>query len=270
MGTKINDSKVYLGRMAMPIADKLRAANYISAKSKNILDVGCADGALTLALAKIFPKINFLGIDLNSKFIKEASKNANKANLINVKFKKIYLRDLLMRPRKFDAILFTSVLHEFFTYGEGISSVLKALADAHELLRPGSEIIIRDMILDKYTKDSKLKIEDLIYKVKINRNYAKEFVDFEKRFGQIENLYSLNHFLLKYMYKENWRRELNEYYVPVTFDEYENIFKLLGMEILIKDSYLLKYLKEKWKADFNFTDEELASFRSTGFLIAKK
>ena len=37
-------------------------------------------------------------------------------------------------------VVFCSVLHEFYTYGEGISSVLKALADAHELLRPGGVI----------------------------------------------------------------------------------------------------------------------------------
>ena len=55
-------------------------------------------------------------------------------------------------PARFDAVLFSSVLHEFFAYGEGVSSVLKALADAHELLRPSGVIVIRDMILEEYTK----------------------------------------------------------------------------------------------------------------------
>lgn len=53
----------------------------------------------------------------------------------NVRFEKVYLRELLARPEKVDAVIFCSVLHEFFTYGEGISSVLKTVADAHELLK---------------------------------------------------------------------------------------------------------------------------------------
>ncbi len=256
--------------MAGPLGDKIRVAKYIPKHAKLVLDVGCANGAVTLALAEIFPKIKFLGIDLNEHFLNRASEEARAKKLKNVRFEKIYLRDLLACSEKFDAVSFVSVLHEFFTYGEGISSVLKALADAHELLRPGGEIIVRDMILEEYAKHTAFGVADNLNKISRRKNLLKMKKDFEQRFGKIKNIYRLNHFLLKYMYKENWTRESKENYVPVTFEEYENIFKLLGMELQFKDSYLLPYLKTKWQKDFGLSDEEISPLKSTGLLVARK
>ena len=235
-----------------------------------MLDVGCADGAITIELAKRFVKIKFLGIDLNSIFLKNASKKAEDLQLKNVMFDNIDLHALLDRRDKFDAVCFISVLHEFYSYGEGIYSVSKALTDAHELLRLGGDIIVRDMVLEKYTKDSEFLVRGVMKKIRAQKEILERLNDFEKVFEKISNIYSLNHFLLKYRYEENWPRELHENYVPITFDDYENIFRLLGMEIIFEDSYLLPFLKEKWRADFKLTDEEISAFRSTGLLVARK
>jgi hypothetical protein len=56
----------------------------------------------------------------------------------------------------------------------------------------------------------------------------------------------------------------------VTFDQYEKIFNLLGMELQLKDSYLMEFLRSKWQKDFGFTDDEIVGLKSTGFIIAKK
>ncbi|PIR99474.1 hypothetical protein COT86_03920 [Candidatus Collierbacteria bacterium CG10_big_fil_rev_8_21_14_0_10_43_36] len=80
----------------------------------------------------------------------------------------------------------------------------------------------------------------------------------------------LNHFLLKYMYTDNWEREGNENYVPVSFEQYDQIFKLLGMQVLFQRSSTIPYLKEKWSNDFRFSEAELESFMSTGIIVAKK
>ena len=266
----IPNEGIYLKRMAGPLGDKIRVAKYIPKHAKSVLDVGCADGAVTLAMAEIFPKIKFLGIDLNKHFLSRATGQAKIKKLKNVKFEKIYLRDLLARSEKFDAVSFVSVLHEFFTYGEGISSVLKALADAHELLKSGGKIIVRDMILEEYAKSTEFGVENILKKISRRKNLLKLKRDFEQKFGKIKNIYRLNHFLLKYMYKGNWLREGRENYVPVTFEEYENIFKLLGMELQFKDSYLLPYLKTKWQKDFGLNNEEILPLKSTGLLVARK
>lgn len=263
---KINNRTHYLKRMAKPLGDKLKISKYIPQNAADILDVGCADGTVTMALAKLFPEINFLGIDLDENFIKLARKNAEKIR--NVKFEKIYLRDLLARPERFDAVIFCSVLHEFFTYGEGISSVIKALADTHELLKKEGVIIIRDMILSEYTKSANLRCLEVANKIYIKN--LKTTIDFEERFGKLNNVYKINHYLLKYFYKENWNREKKENYIPVTFEQYRQIFSLLDMREQYTESYLLDFFKNKWKKDFNMTDDEIEELKSTGIIVAQK
>ncbi len=94
--------------------------------------------------------------------------------------------------------------------------------------------------------------------------------DFEKHFGKLNDNYTVNHFLLKYKYTENWDREGAENYVPVTFDQYEQIFTLLGMKILYKKSYLLPYFEKLWGEDFGFPHDELSTLSSTGIFVSEK
>ncbi len=266
----IADQEIYLQRMSKPLREKLRVARYLPPAAERILDVGCADGTVTLALAEMFPQRQFLGIDLDGGFVERARKAAAERNIGNAAFERLYLRELLPREERYDAVIFVSVLHEFFTYGEGISSVLKALADAHELLRAGGEIVIRDMILDEYTKHTRFQTRGIAAKVAADRAKHRLIADFVNAFGPLESLYNLNHFLLKYMYEENWARESREHYVPVTFEQYQQIFGLLGIELQLRDSYLLPFLRDKWIADFGLTDDEISGLRSTGFLAGRK
>ncbi len=270
MDTTLADKQIYLDRMAKPLNEKLRVAHYIDKNAQNILDVGCADGTITLALARLFPGKQFLGVDLDSEFIALANKKVKEEGLTNVRFEKVYLRDLLARSDRYDTVLFVSVLHEFFTYGEGISSVLKALADAEQILKPGGDIVIRDMILHEYTKHTSYFVESILKKMSRVQSLPTQIKEFESCFGPIQNIASLNHLLLKYMYTENWKREVGECYIPVTFEQYGNIFSLLGMELVLQDSHLLPYFKKRWGDDFGLTEEEIALLKSTGFLVAKK
>lgn len=268
--TNIINPHRYLERLAKPLSEKLKIVKYIPETAKNVLDVGCADGEVTMAMAQIFPDKKFLGIDLKTEFIKEAKKKVVLTRSKNVRFEAVYLRDLLTRPGRFDTVTFVSVLHEFYTYGEGISSVLKALADAHELLSKNGVIVIRDMILAEYTKLANLRVNTIVKKIKQKDNLAKFIKDFEQKFGALTNIYNLNHFLLKYLYIDNWQHELKEHYVAITFEQYEQIFKLLGMRTQFKESYTIPYLAERWKEDFGLTDDEITELKSTGFLVAEK
>lgn len=265
---KLVNPRIYLDRLAKPLAEKLKIVKFIPENSKRIVDVGCADGTVTRELAKMFPDICFLGIDLNEEFIEIAKSKSS--NIKNLKFEKIYLRQLLARPERFTAVIFCSVLHEFYTYGEGISSVLKAVADAHELIDKDGVIIIRDMILDEYTKRTTFQIAGIVKKIARKKELIPCIKDFEEYFGKLNSVYKVNHFLLKYWYSENWERESKEHYVSVTFEEYEKIFSLLGMTIQYKDSYLIPYLANKWKNDFDLTEDEISGLRSTGIIVSQK
>lgn len=263
----IQNFETYLSRMSKPLQEKLKVAKYISGSVKSVLDVGCADGTLTLALADMFPHINFVGIDLNPEFVEIANKRVEQRT--NVKFECAYLRDRLTKEERFDVVMFCSVLHEFFSYGEGISSVVKALSDARELLNVGGEVIIRDMILYEYAEKSQLWLAEILNKIKTERMISL-VDDFEKYFGRMDSIKQVNHFLLKYMYTDNWQREVKENYVPVSFEKYDEIFGILGMTVSFQRSSTIPYLKNKWKEEFGFTDDELDSFRSTGIIVAVK
>lgn len=264
----ISESDLYLSRMAKPLLEKLKIIKFFPKNTKLVLDVGCADGSLTIEMAKMFPDIKFVGIDLNTEFIKKASEATK--DIENVSFEAVYLRELLSRNVHFDAVTFSSVLHEFYSYGEGTSSVLKAISDAHELLHRGGRIIIRDMIFSEYKKHTTLWVNNLVDKIVQKSELLSLIEDFEKYFGKLNDNYTINHFLLKYKYKENWEREGRENYVPVTFDKYEQIFSLLDMKILYKKSYLLPYFHDLWSDEFGFTEDELSTLSSTGVFVAEK
>lgn len=264
----IVDDKVYLERLAKPLVEKLKIARFIPASAETVLDAGCAEGTVTLALADLFPDKKFLGIDLNAEFIKQAK--AKVADRKNVSFESGYLRERLLKSERFDVVIFCSVLHEFFTYGEGISTVVKALADGHELLNIGGTMIIRDMILYEYSKEANLLLDSIVSKIRAKPEIAKYIGDFENRFGKLNSLNRVNHFLLKYWYTENWQREGKEFYTPVSYEQYDQILRLLGMKVQFQHSYLIPYLKEKWMTDFGLTEDELAPLRSTGIIVAEK
>src|SRR5688572_15880687 len=134
----IADWQGYLERMAKPLREKLRVARYVPPRGAAVLDVGCADGTVTCALAGLFPQNAFLGIDLDERFVGLAAERSAREGLTNGRFEVGYLGGLLARPERYDAVVFCSVLHEFYTYGEGISSVLKALAARRTAASPAA------------------------------------------------------------------------------------------------------------------------------------
>ncbi|HOX96207.1 MAG TPA: class I SAM-dependent methyltransferase [Candidatus Woesebacteria bacterium] len=265
---EIANPQIYLERMSKPLQEKLRVAKFITEGAKSVLDVGCANGVVTIALAKMFPEVKFVGIDLNKDFIEIAKKEAE--GVENISFEHVYLRERLANQERFDVVLFCSVLHEFFTYGEGISTIVKAMADAHEILNPGGRLIIRDMVLFDYMTKADLWLPKMIAKVKNRSEIIPLISDFEKYFGEIKSIKQLNHFLLKYKYTDNWERECRENYTPVSFEQYDRIFGLLGMKDQYRVSYTISYLNDLWREDFDLTEEELSCLRSTGIVVAEK
>ncbi len=258
----------YLERMGNAFKEKMRVAEYISPDAKKILDVGCADGPVTKGFGHMFPQAEVKGIDLSDDFIEKAQ--AENSDATNVAFEKVYLRDILYRGEKYDHISFISVMHEFSHYGEGVTSVIKALADAYELLELGGKIIIRDMILSERMKEQTFVADEIMKKVRAREDVASLIGDFEAAHGSIDSLYQTNHFLLKYMYTDNWERECPENYVPLTREWYESQFKQMGAELTAHETYLIPFLREKWRADFGLNDSELSNLFSTTIFAVQK
>lgn len=254
--------------MSHSLREKLRIAEFIERSGGRILDVGCADGTLTKALAHVFPDAEITGIDLSEDFLQEAKKHPTDTPK-QPGFEKKYLWELREEGRHYDAISFVSVLHEIASYDQGIGSVRNALTNAYAMLEPGGQIVIRDMILSQKTKDTPAPSE-MLAKIRAQPEMAGLVEDFTEEFGSLDSLYNLNHFLLKYFYTDNWERECPENYLPVTTEEYAGIFKDLGARITHGETYSIPYLREKWRREFGFTEDELELLKSTTILVAQK
>ena len=60
---------------------------------------------------------------------------------------------------------------------------------------------------------------------------------------------NLIHYLLKYRYTENWDRELNENYLPISKEKLLSLIPK-NYEVIFYEHYALPFLKEKVREDF--------------------
>ena len=78
---------------------KILKGNWSGKQFKNnnpiILELGCGKGEYTVNLAKLFPGINFIGIDYKGNRIWRGAKTALEENINNVAFLRIQIENLL-------------------------------------------------------------------------------------------------------------------------------------------------------------------------------
>jgi ubiquinone/menaquinone biosynthesis C-methylase UbiE len=265
------DAIGYLERMDASLLEKLRIAIGIPKGALSGLDVGCANGTTTIALAKLFPHMEWVGVDIDEAFIEIAKRKAQEEGVTNVRFVCSRLHDLQWPVKEqFDVVIFCSVLHEFFSYGYGISSVTDAIGDAQKLLRVGGVVIIRDMLLDQYSTTATMLLPTFSKKIGGKAHLLPQLADFVRTYGEFDSHAKWNHFALKYLYKDNWSRELGEDYTAVTIQQMKMALALHGFSVEYVSSSVLPFLDALWRKDFGLTDEEVRAFLSTTIMIGKK
>ncbi|MCF8451651.1 MAG: tRNA (guanosine(46)-N7)-methyltransferase TrmB [Pedobacter sp.] len=83
---ELEDGKVLKGRWAK---------NHFKNNNPLILELGCGKGEYTVNLARLFPEINFIGIDYKGNRIWRGAKTAIEENISNVAFLRIQIENLL-------------------------------------------------------------------------------------------------------------------------------------------------------------------------------
>lgn len=244
----MQDLQGYLQRMEKSMTDKLFFVDKIDlTKFDLVVDFGCADGTFIKYLNELYDSQNFLGYDISQQMIEKARQNVN---CENVKFTG-NLQELyeFIAEKKY-AIVFSSVLHEL---GKDDFDL------AINLMKNSSAVIIRDMYFDK-TRDQKFDCSKILE----NRKTDENLVDFEKKYGKIDNLLNLYHYFLKYTYTQNWQTEVLENYFGI---DYQKIFDNLknNFEILYDEKFTLPYKKDEIKKNFDF-DLSLPTHRKLIFV----
>ena len=227
--TPIYNYEVYQTAMKRSLYDKLFFVDKIDPSM--IVDFGCADGTLMRELSTYFPSIPIIGVD-------------NDPEMFN-KCPDLDIRPNIPKEYPNAALILSSVLHEIHSYcGQGEIEAFWNEARRYDY------IVIRDMSLQRDLEINHYSIKRAVEK--IQTTYPNQLKDFQKVWGKIQDTESLIHFLLKYMYVDNWEREVQENYL---INDVANIITLIKdtHEIIFKEHTSLSFLEQKWKDDLDIS-----------------
>lgn len=232
----INDLDTYTSGMKRSIDDKLFFLPYLD-DIGSFVDFGCADGTMLSYIHEINPDLSLHGID-NSKQMLDRCQHL-------VPDAKTYMRTVPAGKGinySDSALNLSSVLHELYSYSsyEQIADFWRCI-DMHNY----KYIFIRDMCNDSCSNTS---FEDEIA-IRRNSQYSQQLAEFENIWGSIGLKRQFVHFLLKYRYKTNWDREVQEDYLPVSKHFLLSMFHK-GYELVYLEHYTLPFLKKMVEKDF--------------------
>lgn len=121
-------------------ADTARALSLVPflPQSPLVLDIGCGNGAQTLALARLLPAARIIAVDLYPQFLSELSRRARQQGLHGrIQPVRGDMGSLCFRPRTFDLIW-----SEGASYTIGFAAALRAW---RVLLKPGGTVALSDI-----------------------------------------------------------------------------------------------------------------------------
>ncbi|MBR1685477.1 MAG: methyltransferase domain-containing protein [Clostridia bacterium] len=231
---------------------KLQILDYVTGET--VVDVGSGGGVLLDALEARYPEKTVIGTDISQNVIEVLQKkrqqeqhhwHAIKHNFVEGPF-----------PEKADSILFSSILHEIYSYtdlGDGLfdpKSLRLALENAASSLRSGGRIIIRDGV--KTDRSDQMKI---LFKAPDGYAFFESFLqDFrgmdalgEAKVGmcsKAENTVVTEfNFGREFLYTYTWGKasfphEVQECFGYYTLEEFKQALTSLGLNIVYATAFL--------------------------------
>ena len=251
---RLNNEDKYLDTMNdVASSTKDGIINYVVGES--VVDVGSGGGILLDRLQEKYPEKTIIGTDISTNVIDALNQKKKKEG----RSWNVRVHNFVDCPleEKVDSIIFSSILHEIYSYTEGANgkfdteSVRRALRYAYDSLNFGGRIIIRDGI-----KTDSSELRKLIFKDKSGldffKNYTHDFkglkdISDEKKvsFTDEESLTVIGdiNFIREFMYTYTWgtesyAHEVQEQFGYFTLAEYKTFFEELGARIICADELL--------------------------------
>lgn len=107
-----------------------------------IVDIGCGPGYLITVIAKAFPHLHVIGVDIADEMIEVASRNASSLGVgEQVEFRKGDIKKLPFEDDIVDFVVSTLSLHHW-------SDPKQALYEIHRVLRPEGQFLLFDLRRD--------------------------------------------------------------------------------------------------------------------------
>lgn len=260
-----------------------------------IADMGSGSGSGTFDLAKLYENLTLIGVDINPVTV-EYSRNHYK--LPNLKFETGDIADNVFPENSLDGILDSSVLHHVTSFnGFDVNQINRTIANQVAQLKTNGVLIIRDFVvpdeaeklvyLDLPNTDGKEKSEipelstaalfEIFaenFRSSVNLN---EGVKFEKLICPREDflrfkvtLRTAAEFVLRKDYRDHWEPELLEEYTYCSQKDFENLFKLYDLRIVVSMPLWNPWIvSNRFEGKFYLSDEDgnHVHFPPTNYLI---
>jgi hypothetical protein len=232
---RLNNTDKYLSTMNDAAASKRELISKVV--GEKIVDVGSGGGILLDLLEATYPDKEIIGTDISSNVIETLK---TKKQLENHKWT-VVKHNFVDGPltEKVDSIIFSSILHEIFSYTDtpngkfNIESVKASLRNAYLSLNKGGRIIIRDGV--KTEGDGTLTISlDADDSVGFFSNYMHDFKglpDNRKNIVMQGNKVSGDvNFIREFLYTYTWgaesySHEVEEQFGYFTLNEFKKFFE---------------------------------------------
>jgi ubiquinone/menaquinone biosynthesis C-methylase UbiE len=223
-----------------------------------IADMGSGSGSGTFDLAKLYENLTLIGVDINPVTVEYSRKHYNLANL---SFEIGDIAENVFAENSLDGILDSSVLHHVTSFnGFDVKQITKTIENQVKQLKQSGVLIIRDFVvpdeanklvfLDLPTNDGKQTGEiSELSTAALFEIFAKDFrsssnldcgVKFKKVVCPRENfsrfkvtLRTVAEFVLRKDYRDHWSPELLEEYTYCSQADFENLFKLYDLRIVV-------------------------------------
>jgi hypothetical protein len=209
----VNDVDRYNTAMRKSLIDKIFFLDKVDADL--FIDFGCADGSMLKLCNLIFPEHEYIGYD--KEHTMQAAFMHNCKGSENIRF----VSDIVHLARAVGAaknngskvcLVFSSVIHEVYHYGpKNVDEFWRTIWE----LEP-DYVAIREMAVSITAS----RTSDPVAVARIRQCYDREKIaQWESRWGNLNENWSLIHFLLHYRYTEGWEREHRENYLPLNKED---------------------------------------------------
>lgn len=292
---RLNNEDKYLQTMNdSSDSTKASIADYVV--GKRLVDVGSGGGVMLDLLEEKYPDKTVIGTDISTNVIETLLEKKEKEGHGWEVVKHNFVEGAF-EGEKVDSILFSSILHEVFSYTETekgrfqIETVYQAIKYAFDSLNPGGRIIIRDGIKTSYHggKDKGLLKVTFASREGLDffENYAKDFKGLpdvtenrptlldEDTLSVVGDVNFMREFLYTYTWgNESYSHEVQEQFGYLTLEEYKELFEKLGAELVEAREFLEPgyeaHLGKLVSLSNPFTGQSVAFPNSNCIIVAKK
>ncbi|WP_406686159.1 class I SAM-dependent methyltransferase [Rossellomorea vietnamensis] len=285
---RLNNEQTYLSDMNSSQDFKKKISDY--AVGKTMVDIGPGGGVMLDLLTRHHPGASVIGIDIAVNVVEELKRKKQRENALweVMQGDALKLEDYIGEEGA-DTIVFSSILHEMFSYipyeGEKFNHgvIAQTLKSSLKALRPKGRIIIRDGIMTEPGEEKRI----IRFKDPRGHAFFKRYVgDFKGRAitytptGEDAVLLNINdamEFLYTYTWgEEAYPHEVQEqfgYFTPSGFREFIQATLGSQAEILVFEHYLQEGYEEHLSRKIELTDESGKPVRltdSTCFIVIEK